>query len=186
MSRRVRRQRARVAAGVAPGDQSHLPLATWLLVALAVPRIARILYPAIWVEDDLLLESSLAVSKGLRPYLDFAHAQMPLLEWAGGLYIRVFGASHVAMEILNGAAIYASSVLVFLVGRRAVGGRAATAASLVYACHSLVFRYHVWAREFFVSALVLAALVVLLHERVSRRSRVPAVAALLCAACAIK
>src|SRR3954464_9316341 len=68
MSRRVRRQRARVAAGVAPGDQSHLPLATWLLVALAVPRIARILYPAIWVEDDLLLESSLDVSKGMRPF----------------------------------------------------------------------------------------------------------------------
>jgi hypothetical protein len=161
-------------------------IAPWLLVALAIPRIVRMLYPSVWVEDDLLLESAFAVSKGLRPYLDFAHAQMPLLEWAAGLYIQVVGASHVRMELLNGAAIYATSVLLFFVARRAFDARVATAASLLYACHSLVFRYHVWAREFFVSALVLGAMLVVLDDPGRSRRRILLASALLCAACAIK
>jgi len=187
MSHRARR-RARVADPPASLPE-RTRIAAWLLVALAVPRLVRILYPAVWVEDDLLLQSAFAVSKGLRPYLDFNHAQLPLLEWAAGLYIRAAGASHAAMEILTGAAAYAASVLIFIAGRRAVGGRAATAAALLYACHSLVFRYHVWAREIFVSALVLGGLAILSHallrERLSTRAALGA-ATLLCAACAIK
>src|SRR3954465_7026538 len=158
----------------------------WLLVALALPRIVRLLYPAIWIEDDLLMESAFAVARGLRPYLDFAHAQMPLLEWCAGLYITVAGASHVSMELLNGAAIYATSVLVFVLGREAVGRQAAIAAALLFACSSLVFRYHVWAREFFVSALVLAAAVTALNGAMRASRQVPAMAALLTAACGIK
>src|SRR5947209_18312999 len=92
-------RRARASSAV-PADPATLT--TWLLAALAVPRLVRLLYPSIWVEDDLLLESALATAKGLRPYLDFAHAQMPLLEWLAGAYIRLVGASHVRMEILNG------------------------------------------------------------------------------------
>jgi hypothetical protein len=185
MSRRVPRRRARAPVAVAPAAPA--PLAVSLLVALAVPRLVRILYPAVWVEDDLLLESAFAVSKGLRPYLDFAHAQMPLLEWVAGFYIRLVGASHVRMEILNALAIYATSVLTFCVGRRAVDARAATAASLLYAWHSLVFRYHVWAREYFVSALVLGAVLLVAGERrASWRRATTTAATLLFLACAIK
>ncbi len=111
---------------------------------------------------------------------------MPLLEWAGGLYIRLVGASHIGMEMLNGAAIYTTSLLVFVVGRPAAGGRAATAAAILYACHSLVFRYHVWAREFFVSALVLGAIAVLLSDRIGARAKIAMTSLLLCSACAIK
>ena len=181
---RARRRRMPPPAVSAPGNQSRVIV--FLLCALAVPRIVRLLYSAVWVEDDLLLESAFAVSKGLRPYLDFNHAQMPLLEWAAGLYIRIAGASHMNMEVLNGAAIYATSVLIYFVGRRAFDTRVAIAGSLLYACHSLVFRYHVWAREFFVSALVLGAILVLLRERPPGRQQIAAAAALLCAACAIK
>jgi hypothetical protein len=182
MARRARRHRRETTGS----SVDPIRLTPWLLLALALPRIVRILYPAVWVEDDLLLASSLAVAKGLRPYIDFAHAQMPLLEWASGLYIRIAGASHVRMELLNAVAIYTTSVLIFVVGRRAAGGRAALAASVLYACHSLVFRYHVWAREFFVTSFVLSAIVVLLSERGPARARTAAVAALLTAACAIK
>jgi hypothetical protein len=96
------------------------------------------------------------------------------------------------MEILNGAAIYATSVLLFFVARRAAGARAATSASLLYACHSLVFRYHVWAREFFVSALVLGAVLAVadVGEVVDGappvRRKILTAASLLSAACAIK
>lgn len=184
MSHRASRRRPRTAAFVPP--EPPAPLALWLIVALAIPRVLRILYPAVWVEDDLLLESAFAVSKGLRPYLDFAHAQMPLLEWVASAYLRLLGASVVRMEILNALAIYAVSVLVFVVGRRAVDGRAAAAGSLLYAWHSLVFRYHVWAREFFVSALVLGAVLLLLGGRRTSQRALTTAATLLCAACAIK
>jgi hypothetical protein len=184
MPRRVPRRQVRAAASV-PSPASGA-VALWLLAALAVPRVIRILYPAVWVEDDVLLQCALAVAKGLRPYLDFAHAQMPLLEWVAGLYIHLVGASTVRMEILNAVAIYAASLLVFFVGRRAVGSRAATAASLLYAWHSLVFRYHVWAREFFVSALVLGAVLVLLDQTRPSWRHITGAATLLFAACAIK
>jgi hypothetical protein len=115
-------------------------LSAWLALALLMPRLIRILYPYVWVEDDLLLESAFAVSKGLRPYVDFAHAQMPLLEWVAGLYISLVGASHVAMETLNGLAIYVSSVFVWMVALPAVGRRAATAAAMLFACHSQRYR----------------------------------------------
>ncbi len=184
MPRRVPRRQTRAAVSVPSPVPAALTL--WLLAALALPRLIRILYPAVWVEDDVLLQCALSVAKGLRPYLDFAHAQMPLLEWVAGLYIHVFGASHVRMEILNAVAIYATSLLVFFVRRRAAGGRAATAASLLYAWHSLVFRYHVWAREFFVSALVLGAILLLLDRSRASWRHSAAAATLLSTACAIK
>lgn len=161
-------------------------IAGWLLVALLVPRIVRILYPQVWVEDDLLMESVYAVSKGFRPYLDFNHAQLPLLEWVAGFYVSVVGASHVRMELLNATAIYATSVLTFVVGQRAVGRRAAAAAALLFACSSLAFRYHVWAREFFVTALVLGAVSLAIDESRPAYKQVAGMAACLAAACAIK
>src|SRR4051812_802380 len=93
-------------------------LAVWLLVALALPRIVRFAYPAAWIEDDQLLQAALATSRGLRPYADFSLAQMPLLEWVAGAYVRLVGPSLYAMELLNAVAIYSTSVLIVLVGRR--------------------------------------------------------------------
>lgn len=157
-----------------------------LLLALALPRVIRCLYPALWVEDDQLLQTVFAKSRGLRPYADFSLAQMPLLEWLGAAYVRVAGASLRSMEWLNAAAIYATSVLTVLVGRRTVGQPAAVAGGLLFACSSLVFRYHLWAREFFVSALVLSAALVILSDRLSVRAQVWLFAALSVAAAAIK
>jgi hypothetical protein len=167
-----------------PSRTEAISLAPWLLVALAIPRVIRILAPYVWVEDDLLLHSAFAVSKGLRPYVDFDHAQLPLLEWVAAGYIRLVGASHVRMEIATAIGVYVTSVLVFFAGRRAAGGRAAMAASLLYAWHSLVFRYHVWAREIFVSALVLGAMLALTSDRL--RARFAVAGALLFLACTIK
>jgi hypothetical protein len=161
-------------------------IAGWLLIALAAPRVIRLLYPAVWVEDDLYLESAFAIARGLKPYVDFAHPQMPVLEWLAAAYIRIAGASHLRMEVLNGAAIYATSVLVFALGRGAIGRQAATAGALLFACSSLVFRYHVWAREFFVSALVLGAAIAALDRTMTARRQVALAAGLLSLACGVK
>src|SRR5438874_1689054 len=89
-------------------------IAAWILVALALPRIARMLYPEIWVEDDFYLESAWMVSAGFRPYVDFIHPHMPLLEYVVGGYLRIVGAGFTSIELLNELAIYITSVLVFL------------------------------------------------------------------------
>src|SRR6266853_2697173 len=76
-------------------------IVAWLLVVLLIPRVVRMLYPEVWVEDDFYLESAWLVSVGMRPYLDFVHPHMPLLEWLAGGYLKLFGTSHLSIEILN-------------------------------------------------------------------------------------
>src|SRR5712675_1208104 len=95
----------------------------WLIVILLIPRVARLLYPEIWVEDDFYLESAWLVSVGMRPYLDFVQPHMPLLEWLAAGYLKLFGTSHLSIEILNEGAIFATSILTYALGRR-VAGRA--------------------------------------------------------------
>ena len=124
----------------------------WLIVALAVPRILRMLYPEIWVEDDFYLESAWMVSVGMRPYLDFVQPHMPLLEWIAAGYLKLFGASYLSIEFLNEAAIFATSLVTYALARRVAGRPTAIAASILYAYSSLVFRYHVYERESFVAA----------------------------------
>ena len=84
-----------------------------LAIVLVVPRLARLFYPQVWIEDDFYLENVYLVSVGMRPYLDFLHVHFPVLEWAAGVYVKLFGASLVSLEFLNEAAIYATSLLVF-------------------------------------------------------------------------
>jgi hypothetical protein len=167
-----------------PEPVRRLPISIFAL--LAAPRLLRFMYPQVWIEDDQLLQTVLATSRGLHPYVQFSLAQMPLLEWIGAAYVMVAGPSLHAMEVLNAVAIYATSVLIVLIGRRVVGQPAAIAGAMLFACSSLVFRYHLWAREFFVSALILGAAYTVLNERLAWRLRVGLFAALSCAACAIK
>src|ERR1700685_245051 len=130
---------ARAASKVAPANvaaanpSTRAGLGVALLIVLAVPRAARLLYPAIWVEDDFYLEAAWMVSGGMRAYLDFVHPHFPLLEFISAAYLKIFGASHFSIEILNEAAIYATSLLTFKLGARITSRRAATSAAIVYA-----------------------------------------------------
>ncbi len=174
---------ARSQAPESPGARVGAALA---LVLLA-PRIIRILYPEIWVEDDFYLESAYLVAAGMRPYLDFVQPHLPLLEWAAGGYLRIFGASHYRIELLNEAAIYITSLMVYALGARAVGRRAGVAGGILYAFSSLVFRYHVYERESFVAPLVLGATIMVLDGGAGASyRRAFGIAAMLAAACAIK
>ncbi len=165
-------------------DRGAIP--RWLLVALAVPRIARAFHPEVWIEDDFYLESAYLVSAGLRPYLDFVHPHPPLIEWLAAAYLRLAGASHLRLELLNQGAIYATSLLVFALARRAFGGRAAVAAALLFASSSLTFRYHLWERECFVAPLVVAAAIAAQGRPKTAARQTASISALLALACAIK
>jgi hypothetical protein len=159
-----------------------------LAIVLVVPRLARFLYPEVWIEDDFYLENAYLVSVGMRPYLDFLHVHFPVLEWAAGVYIRLFGASLNSLEFLNEAAIYATSLLVFGLARRAADRPVAFASAILYGFAALVFRYHLYERECFVAPLVVGATILVVDESSSSLTRrgAVAIAGLLALACAIK
>jgi Dolichyl-phosphate-mannose-protein mannosyltransferase len=161
-------------------------IGAWLIVALLIPRILRTLYPEIWVEDDFYLESAWLVSVGMRPYLDFIQPHLPLLEWIAAGYLKLFGASYLSIEILNEAAIFATSILTYGLARRIAGGPTATAASILYAYSSLVFRYHVYERESFVAPLILLGAIVTLDDAMPAMRQAAILAAIFFVACAIK
>jgi hypothetical protein len=161
-------------------------IGAWLIVALLIPRILRTLYPEIWVEDDFYLESAWLVSVGMRPYLDFVQPHMPLLEWIAAGYLKLFGASYLSIEILNEAAIFATSIITYSLARRIAGRPTAIAASILYAYSSLVFRYHAYERESFVAPLILLGAIVTLDETMPAMRQAAILAAIFFVACAIK
>jgi Dolichyl-phosphate-mannose-protein mannosyltransferase len=157
-----------------------------LLIVLIVPRLIRLFYPELWVEDDFYLESAWLIAAGMRPYVDFVHPHLPLLEWFAGAYIRVFGASILSLEILNETAIFVTSLLTFALARRALGRPAAAVAAILYAFSSLVFRYHVYERECFVAPIVLAAAIIAVDGEMAPIGEIAWLAVALAAACAVK
>jgi Dolichyl-phosphate-mannose-protein mannosyltransferase len=161
-------------------------IGAWLIVVLAAPRILRMLYPEIWVEDDFYLESAWLVSVGMRPYLDFIQPHMPLLEWIAAGYLKLFGASHLSIEFLNEAAIFATSLLTYTLARRVAGRPAAIAAPILYAYGSLVFRYHVYERESFVAPLLILGALVTLDDTMPPIRQAAILAGIFFLACAIK
>ncbi|HEY9158070.1 ArnT family glycosyltransferase [Candidatus Binatus sp.] len=170
----------------AAGNADAVRIGAWLVVVLLIPRVVRMLYPEVWVEDDFYLESAWLVSVGMRPYLDFVHPHMPLLEWIAGCYLKLFGTSHLSVEILSEAAIFAASILTYSLARKVAGRRAAIAASILYAYSSLVFRYHVYERESFIAPLIILGAIVTLADTTAAVSQAAILAAIFFVACAIK
>ncbi|MGH7947609.1 MAG: glycosyltransferase family 39 protein, partial [Candidatus Binataceae bacterium] len=158
----------------------------WLYAVLLLPRVVRLLYPAVWVEDDFYLESAFLVSIGMRPYLDFVHPHMPLLEWLTAGYLKLFGASHFTIEILNESAIYAANIFTYALARRATNRRAAILAALLFGFSALLFRYHVYERECFVAPVVLLAVIIAGRGDENAPRRAALVAGLFILACAVK
>ncbi len=180
---------ARASSKGVPAIASRTEIGAALLIILAIPRLVRLFYPAIWIEDDFYLEAAWLVSAGIPPYVGFVHPHFPLLEYLSAGYLKIFGASHFSIEILNEAAIYATSLLTFKLAARVMTRRAAIGAAILYATSSLVFRYHVYERECFVAPLVLTAAILALEEDESGSSwhrRIGWLALALVAACLIK
>ncbi len=168
----------------AEGDRART--AGWLLLVLAIPRIVRLAWPEVWVEDDFYLETAYLVSAGMRPYVDFVHPHMPLLEWIAAGYLRLFGANHRSLEILNESMIYLTSVLVWALGRRAVSKPAAVMGAILYAFSSLVFRYHVYERECFVAPAALIGTIAALDRNLSAPAQCARISLAFIIACAVK
>ncbi len=167
-------------------QRDSVRISAWLIVVLLIPRIARMLNPEIWVEDDFYLESAWLVSVGMRPYLDFVQPHMPLLEWIAAGYLKLFGASYLSIELLNEAAIFATSLLTYALARRIAGRPTAICASILYAWSSLVFRYHAYERESFIAPLLVLGAIVTLDESIPALRQALILAVIFFVACAIK
>ena len=130
---------------------------------LAAPRLARLAYPQVWIEDDAYVHGAFLLSRGLMPYRDFPLPHLPLLEAMLAALFRIAPATVRTAELFTASASFAASLLVFAVGRRLGGSPTGVAAAVVFATSGLLFRYHLFEREVFLLVPVLAA--VLLLER---------------------
>lgn len=155
---------------------------TWLVAfALLLPRLVRMLYGELWIEDEAYLDIALRISRGQIPYLDFPLPHYCLLDALLGALFRLFGPSLRLAEVLNNAAWWLSAFLLYQTFRR--GGREADRhgqdahatvigllAAVLLSVSSLSFRYHLWEREVFSQLVHVVALFFLLtRSREQRR-----------------
>ena len=122
---------------------------------LAIPRIVRYSYPEIFVEDDFYLQNAFLLSVGEKPYHDFILNHFPVLEIFLKTIFNMFGTSIQTVEVLTQSFVLLNSFLILIIGLLIKDRYAGLAAAFLYACSSLVFRYHVFEREIFTNTCTL-------------------------------
>jgi hypothetical protein len=128
-----------------------------LFVLLAVPRIARIAYLQVWIEDESYLNSAFLLARGFFPYRDFPLPHFPTLEGFLASIFLVAPISIRTVECVTQVAAFLGSGFVFAVGRRLGGTATGVSAAVIFATSALLFRYHLFEREVFVVVPVLGA-----------------------------
>lgn len=138
---------------------------SWILfwILLIVPRVLRIIAPDVQIEDPVYIYNGFLIMKGLVPFAEFAQVNPPLLETLLAQLYTVFGVSYRIPEILSAGAFLLSAVLILRLGTRLSDRTTGMAAALLYSWHFLVFRYHVFERETFMTLAVLTGIDVLLQ-----------------------
>lgn len=127
-------------------------------VALAtVPRVLRIVYPEVWIEDAKYLYHAYALSIGQQPYIDGIYAHPPTFEGILAMLYRLTGVSYRVAEIFSAFIMALSALLLYNLCRRIMGRWVALAACAAFSCAPLLFRYHVYEREVFTVFLATAA-----------------------------
>ena len=126
----------------------------FLSVFFLVPRVARIVYPYVWLEDPYYLYAAALIKQGILPFRDFGHTQLPGTEYLLAFFYSLFGNSYVVAEIISQVVIYLNTWLIFLIGKKLCNQTVGVLAALIFSCSSLLFRYHVWEREVLVVFLL--------------------------------
>lgn len=160
-----------------------------VVLALAVPRVIRIADSRVWFEDESYLNSALLLHRGFKPFVEVPLLNFPQLDQLLGFVFGLFTPSIRTAEICTQLMVFAVSLLLWRLGIRLGGRVCGVVASLLFATSALVFRYHLFDREFFVVAPVLAATLLVLpaspaHALSARRCAT--IGALLFAALTVK
>lgn len=116
------------------------------LIFLA-PRVVRILYPYVWLEDPFYLYAASLIRQGAIPFHDFGHTQLPGAEFLLAFFYGFFGDSYVVAEVISQVVIYLNTWLIFFIGGNICNKTVGFLSALIFSCSSLLFRYHVWERE---------------------------------------
>ena len=153
------------------------------IALLALPRVARLVYPQIWIEDESYLNGAFMLARGWMPYRDFPLPHLPALELMMAAVFKVAPISIRTAEVVSAAAALAGSLLVFAIGVELTGARAGRSrhrprrsedragrpddlhyeygtgvwAAIIFATSALLFRYHIFEREVFDVVPVLVA-----------------------------
>lgn len=131
-------------------------IATGIIIIL--PRLLRLMAPAVHIEDPNYIYGAFLILKGMVPFADFAQVNPPLLESViAGLYY-IFGITYRVPEVTTAAASAATAVILVRLGGRFHSRIAGFTAATFYSWHFLVFRYHVFEREIYATLAVFAAL----------------------------
>ncbi len=139
-----------------PATQSPALLAFVLTLTL-VPRLLVLLRDRIWVEDEAYLSCASLISHGVAPYAGFNLQHFPFLEGLLAALFRLTGPSVRSVEVVTQVVVVIATTLVFAIGRRLAGTGTGSVAALIFAWSPLLLRYHVFEREVFVVAFLLAA-----------------------------
>jgi hypothetical protein len=148
-----------------------------LLLALALPRAARIAAPRAWAEDEQFFAAAELIRRGAEPYRDFVHVNLPLLEQMLAGAFALFGTTLHTAELFT--AVFA------LLGTMALA-RLSVAGALLLATSALLFRYHVFEREVIYASLGAAAWALAPQAPIATLRGALAVGALLGAGVAVK
>lgn len=134
-----------------PSPPSSLgPLAVAGLSGLfLLPRIVRLTYPEVWIEDPVYLYTPYAMMQGLVPYQDFSAPYITLLEEFFSYLFMVFGPSIRVFEVVTALVVFGATWFIFLLGRRMGGTAVGLIAAVAFSWNYLIFRYHVQHREIY-------------------------------------
>jgi Dolichyl-phosphate-mannose-protein mannosyltransferase len=137
----------------------------WLLViGIMLPRIIRMGYPSVQIEDPNYIYGAYLMTLGQQPFLDFAQPNPPFLEGIlAGLYL-LFGVSHRVPEAVTALAYILTAILIARIGTRWFSRSAGRWAAGLYSIHFLLFRYHLFEREVFATLAAAAALDLLMRK----------------------
>ena len=123
-------------------------------IIFLIPRAARVFHNEAWIEDPFYLYGPYLITEGFYPFRDFIHSQFPGAEYMLALFYALFGSSYHVAEAVTQILVYATTWLVFLIGKRLFGVPGGVGAAVVLSLSSLIFRYHVWQREILILALL--------------------------------
>lgn len=117
------------------------------LLLLGLPRVLKLLYPLVWVEDSYYLYAGDLVARGMAPFRDFVFTQYPGVEFLLALTYKLLGTSLRSAELLTQASTFAASCGVLILGTLVAGKKVGLISAGLFAWHSLLFRYHLAERE---------------------------------------
>ena len=135
-----------------------------VLVILALPRILRLVFPQIWLEQNYFIYIVHQLASGHIPYKEvmISYPAIPEIIYAFANFF--FQNTLWVSRLLNEFTIFILSLFIFIYVKRQFSWTTGLASSLVFSFNSLVFRYDLFAREFMECALIFGS-VLLLQKR---------------------